>query len=97
MIDAVPGSSAVKQNKTMRHATDPPNGFTAVKEIAAQEFDEGTDGTMEQSYDLAAVVEDTTPGVGQQSIVHGMRNQHHSNKKNHKRRDRTMANQAKTR
>ena len=63
----------------MSNATDPPSG--SVEEIAAQDSDEGTDGALEQYYDLAAVVEDTTPGVGQQSIVHGMRNQRHSNKK----------------
>ena len=61
----------------------------------AQEFDEGADGALEQYYDLAAVAENTTPG-GQQPIVHGMRNQRRSHRKNHERRDRTMANQAKT-
>ena len=79
----------------MSNVTDPPSGYTAVEEIATQKSDEGTDGALEQYYDLAAVVEDTAPS-GQQPIVHGMRNQRHSNKKNHTRRDRTMANQAKT-
>jgi len=37
---------------------------TTVEEIAAQESDEGADGALEQYYDMAAVVEDTTPGVG---------------------------------
>ena len=67
MTDTVPGSSAVstqQQSGTVRHATVPPNGYTAVEEIAAQEFDEGADGALEQYYDLAAVVENTTPGVG---------------------------------
>ena len=35
-----------------------------VDEIAAQESDEGADGTMMQYPDMAAVVEDTTPGAG---------------------------------
>ncbi len=68
----------------MSNAKDPPSG--SVEEIAAQDSDEGTDEALEQPYDMTAVVEDTAPG-GQQPIVHGMRNQHHSNKKNHKRRD----------
>ena len=70
-----------------------------MEEIAAQEFDVGADGDLEQYYDLAAVVEDTTPGVGLVvggAAAHGSSRESRKRTKQHNYRKLQKANQATT-
>ena len=94
------GSSTVstqQQFGKVSDTTDSPDGHTAVDEIAAQESDEGADGTMEQSYDMAAVVEGTAGlglAVGSAESVPGTHTQRNRALRNKRRREK--ANQAAT-